>query len=608
MQYHASVVDAMKALRSDYKKTIAPLAIIGVLAAVLSIASFQYSQAAVAAVSDIAREDIRNNAEIQAKNLSTMFSTRLDAVDSNLQLLSSSPAIRNLEEPETLIDVAQSSTDYLTGFYVLIDSDGRIIAASGQEDYLDYLRAGNQEYFEVPQETLKPHVSSLVEVPDSSDNPVMFISYPIIDPTPPLDADDRSAFEGVVAAAINLNFTSQFAERSTASTRINSVEILDNDGTILYSSNESLIGRNVLTDELPWSIPDSEHDDAQSFIADAVGGSTLTGEFTIGGVKSTVISEPVIVNRQHLWTVYVTAPHSLSDDIEGLFNQQSLFSSLSLMAIASVTVGIGLIIVSWNKKLAKTIDERTIELRKANESLAESNTQLLSLNKQLAANEKLQQEFINIASHEMKTPAQAILFHSDLLKKQASDNSDSVDAIKRNAERLQRLTNNILDVTRIESQNLKLNKEELNLRDVVTEVAKEYGDILQSKNADGKVRIVLQADDAIVTADKSRITQVLSNLLANAAEFTKEGEIMVSCERKDDQAVVQVRDAGPGIDPEIMTRLFTKFATKSDKGTGLGLFVSRNIVEAHGGKIWAENNQNGKGATFTFTLPSVIID
>lgn len=598
----------MKTPRSDYKKTIVPLAIIGVLAAVLSIASFQYSQAAVTTVSEIAREDIRNNAEIQARNLSTMFSTRLDAVDSNLQLLSSS-ALRNQDEPEILVDVAQSSTDYLTRFYVLIDQEGTIVAASGQSDYLDYLRAGDQAYFAVPQETLLPHVSDLVEIPDAPRNPVMFVSYPIIDPFQPLLPEGRSAFRGVVVAAVDLNFASQFAERSTASTRINSVEVLDNDGTVLYSRNESLVGRNILADELPWSVPDGERGALINFVASAVDGNTLTGEFTINGVESTVISEPVVVNGQHLWTVYVTAPHSLSADIEDLFNQQSFFSSLSLVAIASVTVGIGLIIVSWNKKLAQTIDERTLELRKANESLAESNARLLSLNEQLAANEKLQQEFINIASHEMKTPAQAILFHSDLLKMHSPDVSESVDAIKRNAERLQRLTNNILDVTRIESQNLKLNKEMLNLRDLVSEVVKEYHDLLKNKNNHrGQIDIVLQADDVIVTADKIRITQVLSNLLANAIEFTNEGKILVSCERENDQAMVRVIDAGSGIDQEIMPRLFTKFATKSDKGTGLGLFVSRNIIEAHGGRIWAENNSNGKGATFIFKLPSVIVD
>jgi len=600
----------MNVLRSDYKRAAAPLAVIGILALALSVASYQYSQVSLAAVSEIARDDVKNNAEIQARNLSTMFSTRLEAVDSNLQILSTSPSIRNIDDARLLLDVAQVSTEYLTRFYVVLDGEGTILAseAPNDRDYLDYLRAEDAAFFTVPRETLAPYVSGLVEIPGTATrNPIMFISYPILDPTQANPLDDSSPFAGVVAAAVDLNFTTQFAERSTASIRINSVEILDNDGTILYSPTDSLIGSNALSNELPWDVSASERASLSNFIAQTVDATPRTEEFTVAGVRSTIVSEPAFVNNQHLWTVYVTAPHTFSTDLTDLFNQQIFFSSLSIVAIGSVTVVMGLVILSWNKKLARIVDERTAELRKVNESLTESNAQLFALNEQLAANEKLQKEFINIASHEIKTPAQAILFHSELLKKQ-SGNAESLDAIKRNAERLQRLTNNILDVTRIESQNLKLNKEELNLKDIVSEVVNEYNDILQSKgDGDTDVRIVCQADDIIVTADRTRITQVLSNLLANAAEFTKDGEIAVSCERKDDQAIVQVRDCGPGIDPEIMPRLFTKFATKSDKGTGLGLFVSKNIVEAHGGRIWGENNK-GKGATFAFSIPAMMVD
>jgi signal transduction histidine kinase len=97
---------------------------------------------------------------------------------------------------------------------------------------------------------------------------------------------------------------------------------------------------------------------------------------------------------------------------------------------------------------------------------------------------------------------------------------------------------------------------------------------------------------------------VLANFLANAIKFTREGVITIVCRREGDQAAVSVRDTGTGIDNDIMPRLFTKFATKSDRGTGLGLYISRNIIEEHGGKIWAKNNE-GKGATFAFKLPIV---
>lgn len=600
----------MKDLWSDYKRTVAPLAIIGFLAAVLFVASYQYSQAAVTTASETASEDIRNNAEIQARDLALMFATRLDAVDSNLQILSTSPSIRNHDEPKVLLDVAQTSTSYLTQFYVLFGQDGNVVTTSGNaSDYSYYLDANNRDYFTAPQQTLAPYVSRLVDSqnPDVT-GPIMFVSYPVIDPSRAGSIDGRVPFRGVVAAAIGLDVSDLVLERSISHTRINSVEILDNDGIVLYSKTESFVGRNILADDRPWHVAEAESASLRDFLIATLQGNGVTEDFVIDGTVTTLVAEPVVVNGQHLWTVYVTAPHTLSSDISNLFQEQSFFNSLSLAVIAAVTVGIGLIIVSWNKRLAKTVDERTTELRRANESLAESNVQLMSLNKQLAANEKLQQEFINIASHEMKTPAQAILFHSGLLKKQPGDNAESVNAILRNAERLQRLTNNILDVTRIESQNLKLNMEQLNLKDIVIEIVKEYEDLLRNRNSGAeKIRLVCRADDAIVNVDRSRMTQVLSNLLANAIEFTKEGEIGVSCAWHDGQALVRVRDSGSGIDPDIMPRLFTKFATKSDKGTGLGLFVSKNIIEAHGGRIWAENNEEG-GATFAFALPVVAID
>ena len=111
----------------------------------------------------------------------------------------------------------------------------------------------------------------------------------------------------------------------------------------------------------------------------------------------------------------------------------------------------------------------------------------------------------------------------------------------------------------------------------------------------------------LVEADKVRIIQVIDNLVSNALKFTKEGIISLSVETNEKaQAVVSVKDTGQGIDPNILSKLFTKFATKSEfGGTGLGLFISKNIIEAHGGKIWAENNTTENGATFYFSLPLV---
>ena len=223
---------------------------------------------------------------------------------------------------------------------------------------------------------------------------------------------------------------------------------------------------------------------------------------------------------------------------------------------------------------------------------------------QLEVHDKLQREFINIASHEMKTPAQAILGYSELLETDPQNNTEIIASLKRNASRLQRLTNDILEVSRIESQTLKLNKEKVNINEKIREIIDDVRSQVQNPN---DLQIIFSETKRPVhlQADKTRLYQVIANLLTNAIKFTNVGTITVSAEVNDNnnELIVKVKDSGEGIHSDIMPRLFTKFATKSNVGTGLGLYISKNIIEAHGGRIWAENNRDGKGANFTFSLP-----
>jgi two-component system sensor histidine kinase VicK len=235
------------------------------------------------------------------------------------------------------------------------------------------------------------------------------------------------------------------------------------------------------------------------------------------------------------------------------------------------------------------------------------------LYEQLKINDNMQKEFINIAAHELRTPIQPILSLSQILQSNVGNNSaqqqEFLDAIVRNAKRLQRLTENILDVTRIESHSLQLRKERFNLneniRDVINDINNQAG--FRNNNNDKTVPILFEPkQDVLVEADKLRINEVISNLLKNAIQFTKEGAVTITAAAENtdsNEAIVSIRDTGTGIDPEILPRLFTKFATKSVTGTGLGLYISKSIIEAHGGKMWGENNADGKGATFAFSLP-----
>ena len=232
------------------------------------------------------------------------------------------------------------------------------------------------------------------------------------------------------------------------------------------------------------------------------------------------------------------------------------------------------------------------------------------LYEQLKAYSAMQKEFINIAAHELRTPVQPILGLSQVLlsEKKGGERSELLIVINRNAERLQQLIEDILDVTKIESQSLHLKKQRFNLNDLILSVISEHRNLIERQQSNKKI-VFTSKDDINTEGDKGRISQVVSNLLGNAIKFTEEeGSILISAELKKEAdkkiVVVSVKDTGAGIDSEMVPRLFTKFASKSEMGgTGLGLYISKSIIDAHRGKIWSDNNSKGKGATFIFSLP-----
>jgi two-component system, OmpR family, sensor histidine kinase VicK len=241
-------------------------------------------------------------------------------------------------------------------------------------------------------------------------------------------------------------------------------------------------------------------------------------------------------------------------------------------------------------------------------SIFESLWKQTELYEQLKMNDKMQMEFINVAAHELRTPIQPILGLSEVLLNKGGNIEqyhELLNTISRNAKRLQKLTENILDVSRIESQTLILHKERVNINEKIRNVVKDIES--QIHNSKLKIAFLESKDPIYVKADKTRLYQVIANLLGNAIKFTKQGSVSVSVDVNDNNSelVISVKDTGEGIHPDILPRLFTKFATRSEVGTGLGLFISKSIVESHGGKMWAKNNSDRKGATFHFTLPLV---
>jgi signal transduction histidine kinase len=236
------------------------------------------------------------------------------------------------------------------------------------------------------------------------------------------------------------------------------------------------------------------------------------------------------------------------------------------------------------------------------------------LREELLINSMAQKEFIDIAAHELRSPIQPILGLSEILsRKVGNETVEYVNVIIKNAKRLHHLAEDLLDITRIEAKTLKFKKQSSNFVNTIQEVVQDYSSSIKISKSAPNVIISFSAPEDLefmnISADQNRIKQVISNLLSNSVKFTEHGTITVTAERnnhnnKQSELIVRVKDTGIGIAEDIIPKLFSKFVTKSEKGTGLGLYICKGIIEAHGGKIWAENNKEEKGATFSFSLPA----
>jgi signal transduction histidine kinase len=334
---------------------------------------------------------------------------------------------------------------------------------------------------------------------------------------------------------------------------------------------------------------------------------------------------PVFVQGRPTYFVFVITPTaSIYSHINNVIFTEKIETFSLLAGVTAAVAALILFLIRWNSTLDNQIKRRTKELdisnrtlelttkelERTNQSLTESNRLLTTKNEQLAIHDRMQKEFINIAAHELRTPTQAIIGFSELLEIEPERNESYTDPILRNAKRLHRLANDILDVTRIESQSLNLSKELFNLNDLLVTIIEDRQRQIEKDGKDKDLKLIYSAksENILVVADKDRITQVISNLLDNAIKFTNQGIISIIIDKRhnsssnNQEVIVTVKDTGTGIHPDILPRLFSKFASKSFQGTGLGLFISKSIIEAHGGKIWGENNPDGRGATFTFSL------
>jgi signal transduction histidine kinase len=472
-----------------------------------------------------------------------------------------------------------------TDILYVVDKNGIIRQAASEEaDQSTFVGANIsfRDFVNQTKSTLEPVFSAGLSSLDGIYR--IFITYPIIN-------RETGQYEGLIAAAIP---TVDFFERYGNVYGIKSqyLAALDRTATHLVHGNAQLIGKNFFEE---YTQNFTRHNkDLNNLMNEVLSGKSGDVVYNIGAGERLTTGFPVSIQGEDPppYVVFIVTPTSqIYSQIENILFTQRI-ETFSLLAITTAAAIILIIfLIKWSSNLNSEVKRRTRELESANE--------------QLKVHDKMQKEFINIAAHELRTPTQAITGYSELLAAEPENSKMFLNPIIRNSRRLQRLSEDILDVTRIESQTLKLTKEEFNLNDVISSIVGDYKSILLDNENNISLNIQYEPKRIILNADKDRIAQVISNLLSNAVKFTtkEKGTIYVIAEKKNSEAIVSVKDTGKGIDPEILPKLFTKFATKSSSGTGLGLFISKSIIEAHGGKVWAENNSDGKGATFSFSLP-----
>jgi len=584
-------------------RTLVPLIIIAAVAIGLSLLSYQYSIVTSEKIAIAATENLKQNGKTQAFDVSKTLENKLEDVRSNLEILASAPAIQHNEydQARPLVNSAEKSTQGFRDSYFLIDGSGKLQWAGAFEDQKVYDQyyggdRSDRPYFIEPRDTHSPFFTTLRDSVDGI--PRIYIGYPVM--------AGPDTFDGVVVASFNLKSLGNSLNEQLPPNTQGAVSLMDRDGTILYTQNDALLGKNYFSDEVQnllftKYLPADQKDAFNSIVRDSIDGNSGVGEYSSSNVPLMLAYSPVMFDigtgSQRAMSVHLTLPKAFASDIALLIEQQRNLSTIVPGVIGAVAMAIALIVIRVNSLLERTVKERTAKLEAAKEKLE--------------SHDRAQQEFINIAAHELRTPIQPLIGMAEMLeeqfKKEGKDeivvHKAEVDMITRNAKRLLNLSSDILEVSRIESKTMTLTKEPIDLNKKIEGIIDDMRVAMDDKQV--RLRFESVSNSVMIDGDRERIFEVLSNLLTNAIKFTDEGEIVVKLEEKDGQAVVQVRDTGSGIAPEVYPKLFTKFTTKSDRGTGLGLFITKNIVEAHGGRISGENNSDGRGACFTFMLPTL---
>ena len=585
-----------------------------VAAIIFSVLTYQYYTENSNEVQNIARENIQNTTLVKVSDLSRLLGNKLDVVTSNLKILSSSPGLidQQVDLGKILLNVAQNTSQNIVDFYNWVDSNGTNIWSSSytnntKQDSFREFSTASQLHFARVKDTQAPAYINKLRLIDGQLG--ILIIYPIIDTRNqiPINSNNTNEkFKGAILLGISSSNLNRFLENQISPLSSANISLVDSTGLMITTGIPRLVDANIFDKKFnsltERSLPENRKERAmidvmRSAVLNPKSGST---DVVSEGKDLTISYAPVVSNGIRYFTMILILPHTLASSLEDLVVQQRNFGIAAMAIIALSSLGIFFVITYWNRRLRKVVYIQTKELQETT--------------KRLTYHDKVQKEFIDIAAHEFRTPIQSVLGYSEMIHSSLKNFDQYFDKIIRNARRLEKLTEDILDVSRIEGKNLQLSLSDFDLNQTIQNIIEDH----QKEALEKSVKIVFEAKKNVPTtiyADEARLQQVINNLLSNAIIFTNNGTVTITVynaqvdidanseERDKESIVVEIKDTGTGISPEMVSRLFEKFATRSESGTGLGLYISKSIIDSHGGKIWAYNNRDEKGATFTFTLP-----
>jgi signal transduction histidine kinase len=579
----------------DFNNKTIIIPVVLVSSILLGLLSYSHFTQTENQIQQLAIDDLQTNAEIEAYSISNSLANAISAITSNLELIANSPSTidGNASAVQTMLEIGQESTRNLTDGYYFLDSEGKFTSFTGIEKeenarYRD-IDLSYRDYFQIPKQNGTLYTSTVI---DSNDNVSrLYISVPIIT-TVTGDENDQlgliqtveeeglatqstnrneTSFNGVVVASIEAKTLGNFLEEQVHPKFGGGVGFIDRDGAIIYSQNQTFIGKNYFGEEFQSYLKSVLKDREEGFnkiINKSLNSESGLDEFNFENTSTTIAYEAVTGpsinnNDEHqnrIGTLFITIPHTLAADVGSLIDNQKITNFLTIVLIAAIVTALVILLLRWNKILAEQVTQKTSQLR-------ETVDKLRITNEELKNHDKMQKEFINIAAHELRTPTQAISGNLELIEmihlpslfeKPSKEVQNAVDeeleylirdkdkshefisglvSTYRNSQRLEKLVNNILDVSRIESNRLELHLESFNLNEKIKNVIKDVHSKINLNSEKGRpvnqVDIIFEPkDDPInVFADKIKIFEVISNLIDNAMKFSNGQSITISSQK-----------------------------------------------------------------------------